>query len=272
MPACRRCQDARKGGRKTQCLKMQCNSQVDTTEQALEVLAAEPVPGAKAAGVMIGRAAWKRPWDCFSDADRAVFGADVNAAVSRRQVDTGAFKLPKFCQHALGVSNCLFGVLVFCGQRRPWLSLSCAAVMQALQQYAEFADTQLGRWHTRPDGSFCPNVRALTHPLLQLFYGEKVGSKACDRRELSSHGCVTVTHEDPAERGAWFTPEFSKPCTESATGRLEVEGCSGCRAAAHDHRLPAAGGDAAIAPRRGELPCPVNKHPLGAVHYVSMQT
>jgi hypothetical protein len=62
--------------------------QVDTTEQALQVLAAEPAPGARAAGVMIGRAAWKRPWDCFSDADRAVFGADSNAAVSRRQVSS----------------------------------------------------------------------------------------------------------------------------------------------------------------------------------------
>lgn len=53
------------------------------------MLAAEPAPGARAAGVMIGRAAWKRPWDCFSDADRAVFGADSNAAISRRQVSTG---------------------------------------------------------------------------------------------------------------------------------------------------------------------------------------
>ena len=61
---------------------------MDTTEQALQVLAAEPAPGARAAGVMIGRAAWKRPWDCFSDADRAVFQADSNAAVSRRQVSS----------------------------------------------------------------------------------------------------------------------------------------------------------------------------------------
>lgn len=113
-------------------LHFSVNGQVDTTEEALQVLAAEPAPGAKAAGVMIGRAAWKRPWDCFSDADRAVFNADSNAATSRRQV---------------------------------------------LQQYAEFADSQLGRWHTRPDGSVCPSVRALTAPILQLFFGEKGGSR-----------------------------------------------------------------------------------------------
>lgn len=46
---------------------------------------------------------------------------------------------------------------------------------QVLQQYAEFADSQLGRWHTRPDGSVCPSVRALTAPILQLFFGETVG-------------------------------------------------------------------------------------------------
>jgi hypothetical protein len=46
--------------------------------------------------------------------------------------------------------------------------------MQVLQDYTAFADAQLGRWHTRPDGSPVPGVRALTAPLLQLFYGEKV--------------------------------------------------------------------------------------------------
>lgn len=37
-------------------------------------------------GVMIGRAAYNDPWGCLGDADRAVFGAERNAAVSRRQV------------------------------------------------------------------------------------------------------------------------------------------------------------------------------------------
>ena len=46
--------------------------------------------------------------------------------------------------------------------------------MQVLQDYVQFADAQLGRWHTRADGSQVPGVRALTAPLLQLFYGEQV--------------------------------------------------------------------------------------------------
>lgn len=37
-------------------------------------------------GVMIGRAAYNSPWECLSDADRAVFGASSNPAKSRRQV------------------------------------------------------------------------------------------------------------------------------------------------------------------------------------------
>lgn len=60
-------------------------AQVGTPAEALQVLVAEP-EGARAHGVMIGRASWKRPWDCFSDADRAVFGAEANAAANRRQV------------------------------------------------------------------------------------------------------------------------------------------------------------------------------------------
>ena len=42
--------------------------------------------GAQAHGVMIGRAAYQCPWLCLADADRAVFGAEANAATSRRQV------------------------------------------------------------------------------------------------------------------------------------------------------------------------------------------
>jgi hypothetical protein len=47
-------------------------------------------------------------------------------------------------------------------------------IVQVLQDYVQFADAQLGRWHVRPDGSPVPGVRALTAPLLQLFYGEQV--------------------------------------------------------------------------------------------------
>lgn len=42
--------------------------------------------GAAVEGAMLGRSAWKRPWDVLGDADRFVFGAPTNAAASRRQV------------------------------------------------------------------------------------------------------------------------------------------------------------------------------------------
>ncbi len=44
-----------------------------------------------------------------------------------------------------------------------------------MERYAAFADSQLGRWGTRPDGSVVPGVRTMTAPLLQLFFGETVG-------------------------------------------------------------------------------------------------
>ena len=37
-------------------------------------------------GVMIGRQAFYQTWNCLADADRAVFGAATNVALSRRQV------------------------------------------------------------------------------------------------------------------------------------------------------------------------------------------
>ncbi len=37
-------------------------------------------------GVMIGRQAFYQTWDCLADADRTVFGATSNPAISRRQV------------------------------------------------------------------------------------------------------------------------------------------------------------------------------------------
>lgn len=37
-------------------------------------------------GVMIGRQAFYQTWDCLADADRSVFGARANPALSRRQV------------------------------------------------------------------------------------------------------------------------------------------------------------------------------------------
>lgn len=60
--------------------------QVGTTAEALQTLATEAGEGVRTEGVMIGRAAWKRPWDILGDADRAVFGASENGATSRREV------------------------------------------------------------------------------------------------------------------------------------------------------------------------------------------
>lgn len=107
-------------------LKFSVNGQVATTGEALQTLGAK-TGGGQAAGVMIGRAAWKKPWDVFGDADRAVFGAADNPAASRRQV---------------------------------------------LEQYAVFADGQLGRWGKRRDGKPLPGLRALVSPIAQLFFGE----------------------------------------------------------------------------------------------------
>jgi tRNA-dihydrouridine synthase A len=50
-----------------------------------EILAALEAPGGPT-GVMVGRAAYHSPWAIMGDADRAVFGAGVNAATSRREV------------------------------------------------------------------------------------------------------------------------------------------------------------------------------------------
>uniref|UniRef100_A0A7S3R3J5 DUS-like FMN-binding domain-containing protein n=1 Tax=Dunaliella tertiolecta TaxID=3047 RepID=A0A7S3R3J5_DUNTE len=51
-------------------------------------VAAHMVPPGVAAveGVMIGRAAYNDPWGVLGNADKAVFGADSNPAISRRQV------------------------------------------------------------------------------------------------------------------------------------------------------------------------------------------
>lgn len=44
-------------------------------------------------GVMIGRQAFYQTWDCLADADRSVFGAGTNPALSRRQVIARDYEL-----------------------------------------------------------------------------------------------------------------------------------------------------------------------------------
>lgn len=63
-----------------------------------------------------------------------------------------------------------------CGRHSPTLEPHDALLLaQVMERYAAFADSQQGRWGTRPDGSVLPGVRTMTAPLLQLFFGEKVG-------------------------------------------------------------------------------------------------
>ena len=61
--------------------------------------------GAQVHGVMIGRAAYHGPWACLGNADRAVFGAAVNAASNRREVRPGNHTGSKAMQESYSSSN-----------------------------------------------------------------------------------------------------------------------------------------------------------------------
>lgn len=45
--------------------------------------------------------------------------------------------------------------------------------VQVLEQYAHYAQSAVGRFGSKPDGSPAPGVRPLIKPLLALFHGEK---------------------------------------------------------------------------------------------------
>lgn len=68
-------------------LEFSLNGGLDSCHQAAAALQ-HSVDGASIHGVMIGRAAYNHPWACLADADIAVFGAETNAATSRREVCT----------------------------------------------------------------------------------------------------------------------------------------------------------------------------------------
>jgi tRNA-dihydrouridine synthase len=76
-------------------LDFSLNGGVESCHGAAAALAhgADGPGGARLAGVMIGRAAYHYPWACLADADVAVFGAEANAAASRREV--GGFSTAK---------------------------------------------------------------------------------------------------------------------------------------------------------------------------------
>ena len=91
-------------------------------------------------------------------------------------------------------------------QRTHYGRLTCSASRsQVLQQYAAFADSQLGRWQRRADGSMTPNARLMTMPLLQLFHAEPGGKqwKSAVDASLRKANSVTQVHF------AWYVPIFS---------------------------------------------------------------
>ena len=67
-------------------LDFSLNGGVESCHGAAAALAHCGEAGARLHGVMIGRAAYHYPWACLADADVAVFGAEANAAASRREV------------------------------------------------------------------------------------------------------------------------------------------------------------------------------------------
>lgn len=70
-------------------LQFSLNGVVQHCQEAAAILGhrQDGVPGGGGMhGVMIGRQAFYQTWDCLADADRSVFGAHANPALSRRQV------------------------------------------------------------------------------------------------------------------------------------------------------------------------------------------
>ena len=63
-------------------LTFSINGGVQTLAEARDLLSRD----SRLEGVMIGRAAYKAPWQTLSDADRCIFGEASNPATSRRQV------------------------------------------------------------------------------------------------------------------------------------------------------------------------------------------
>ena len=67
-------------------LKFSLNGGVQTIEEAKELLERRGEGGGKIHGVMIGRAAYQRPWHTLGSVDTEIFGESENPSSSRRQV------------------------------------------------------------------------------------------------------------------------------------------------------------------------------------------
>ena len=69
-------------------LDISLNGEIEDCHQAAAALQHRAADG-HIYGVMVGRSAYNRPWDCLSNADVCLFGATSNPALSRRQVSSG---------------------------------------------------------------------------------------------------------------------------------------------------------------------------------------
>ena len=69
-------------------LDISLNGEVEDCHQAAAALQ-HTAAGGHIYGVMVGRSAYNRTWDCLSNADVCLFGAESNPALSRRQVSPG---------------------------------------------------------------------------------------------------------------------------------------------------------------------------------------
>ena len=210
-------------------------AQVEGADEAAAIVAhrAAAAGGAAMEGAMLGRAAWKRPWHVLADADRHVFGAPANAAVSRRQA-----RQP-FCLARSAGTACCNPLLHALASKEPTsgslrrtplphdvfsqllarlvtghASLEVGVTMntdiavypmQVLREYAAFADPQLGRWQRRADGSLSPSARAMAMPLLQLFHGEPGGKQWKTAVDASLRSAATV-----AQVRACFASDFGQ--------------------------------------------------------------
>ncbi|QDZ18882.1 tRNA-dihydrouridine synthase [Chloropicon primus] len=74
-------------------LQFSLNGGVQNLEEARELLDRRGEAGGRLHGVMIGRAAYQRPWHTLSDADRAIYGESENPCTSRRQLLTAYSQL-----------------------------------------------------------------------------------------------------------------------------------------------------------------------------------
>lgn len=89
-------------------------------------------------GVMIGRQAFYQTWNCLADADRAVFGAASNAALTRRQVSSNSKQYvsksykTSFWMQAVPSSYSCYRVLCLHSSELLWQNSSLCSMKSAL--------------------------------------------------------------------------------------------------------------------------------------------